>query len=118
MGKRLIEHDPITKTAVWHHYDDLTQETVIEEIQDVEHYLEGNKLTQTHDVGGSMGLTEYSRKGIKKGLWHVASIPNGVINKWLVEKGVNVFNKDHWPAVKKLLNDSDWRYLRTGTGRV
>lgn len=118
MSKRLIEYDPLARTQVWHHYDDLTRETIIEEIQDVDHIIEVNKKTQTHDVGGAKGLTEYSRKGIQRGWWHVASIPNGVIHKWLVEKGVDVMNKDHWPKVKQLLNDPEWRYLRTGTGRI
>ena len=116
--KRLIEHDPLTKTSIYHSYDDLTKETVIEEIQDVSHFLEVNKNTQNHDVGGGGGLNEYSRKGIKKSWWHVASIPNSVIMKWKRDFGVDVFNKDHTKAIKKLLNDPEWRYLRTGTGRV
>jgi len=64
VAKRLLDYDPLTRTSVFHHYDDLTKETVIEEIQDVADYLEGNKRTQTHDVGGGGGLNEYSRKGI------------------------------------------------------
>lgn len=118
MTKRLIDYDPLTKTSIYHSYDDLTKETVIEEIQDVSHYLEVNRNTQNHDVGGGGGLNEYSRKGIKKSWWHVASVPNSVILKWKKEKGVDVFNKDHTQAIKKLLNDPEWRYLRTGTGRV
>jgi hypothetical protein len=89
--KRLIDYDPLSRTGVYHSYDDQTKETVIEEIQDVSHFLEVNRNTQNHDVGGGGGLNEYSRKGIKNGWWHVA---------------------------KKLLNDPEWRYLRTGTGRV
>lgn len=118
MNKRLIEYDPLTRTSVWHHYDDHMRETVIEEIQDVEHIIESNKRSQSHDVGGAMGLTETDRKGIEKGWWKVATIPNSVIMKWKKEKGIDVFNKDHAKAVAKLLNDPEWRYLRTGTGRI
>ena len=118
MEKRLLDYDPLTRTSVYHHYDDLTKETVIEEIQDVGHFLEVNKRTQTHDVGGGGGLNEYSRKGIKAGWWHVATIPNSVIVKWKQDHGIDVFNKDHTPGIKRLLNDPEWRYLRTGTGRV
>lgn len=116
--KRLLDYDRLTRTAVYHEYDEANKQTIIEEIQDVEPILETNKRIQTHDAGGAMGLTEYSRKGIKKGWWHVASIPNGVILRWKKEKGIDVFNKDHWKAVVKLLNDPEWRYLRTGTGRI
>jgi hypothetical protein len=116
--KRLLDYDPLTRTSTFHHYDDLTKETVIEEIQDVEHFLESNRRTQTHDVGGAKGLNEYSRKGIAKGWWHVATIPNTVILKWKRDYGVDVFDKNHTQGIKRLLNDPEWRYLRTGTGRV
>lgn len=118
MTRRLVDFDPLTKTSIYHDYDDLLKETVIEEIQDVSHFLEVNKNTQNHDTGGGGGLTDYSRQGIKKGWWHVASIPNSVIVKWKKELGVDIFNKDHTKAIKRLLNDPEWRYLRTGTGRV
>jgi len=26
--------------------------------------------------------------------------------------GVRVWDKNHWPAVRRLLNDSEWRHLR------
>ncbi len=43
----------------------------------------------------------------------VASIPLVIVEKWANELGVNVFDRSHWPKVKQLLNDPDWRYLRT-----
>lgn len=118
MNKRVLDYDPLTRTTTYHAYDDATKTTWIEEVQDVEPYIERNKRTQAHDVGGAMGMNDYFRQGVKNGWAHVATIPNGVIHKWLVEKGVNLYNKDHWPKVRKLLNDPDWRYVRTGLGRV
>jgi hypothetical protein len=41
-----------------------------------------------------------------------ASIPSSVMLKWLIEYGVDVMNKDHMPAVKRLLNSSDWMHLK------
>lgn len=118
MRKRLLDYDPETATTTWHYYDDHTDETYIEEIQDVQPYLEINKALQNVGTGGSTrGVNEYSSRGIKKEWWHVASIPNGVIAQWL-QKGINVYEKDHWPKVKQLLNSPEWRYLRTGTGRI
>ena len=35
-------------------------------------------------------------------------------DKWLVEFGVNVMRKEHWPQVKRLLNSNEYRYLRIG----
>lgn len=46
-------------------------------------------------------------------MWRVASIPIVVQMEWLTRFGVDVHEPDHWPRVKKLLNDSDWRYLKT-----
>jgi hypothetical protein len=46
-------------------------------------------------------------------MWKVASIPIGVQYKWLIHHGVDVMNRDHWPKVKRLLNDPEWRYLKT-----
>jgi hypothetical protein len=41
-----------------------------------------------------------------------AHIPSVIMLKWLVEYGVDVMNKDHGPAVKRLLNSSEWRHLK------
>ncbi|MAK37688.1 MAG: hypothetical protein CMC15_16130 [Flavobacteriaceae bacterium] len=118
MSKRLLDYDPITRTQTWHEYDEVNNVTTIAEVQDVEPALNLNKAVQNYDVGGAKGLNEYSKQGIKNDWWHVASIPNSVIIKWKKEKGIDIFNKNQWNEVKKLLNDSEYAYLRTGTGRV
>ena len=43
MAKRLLDYDKLTRTAVYHDYDHETKQTIITEVQDVEHYLERNK---------------------------------------------------------------------------
>ncbi len=48
----------------------------------------------------------------------MAKIPNIVIEKWKAEFGVDVLNKDHWPKVKKLLNDPEYRWLKTTAGYI
>lgn len=118
MSKRLLDYDPNSRTATWHDYDEVNKVTTIAEIQDVEPALDTAKALRHADVGGAKGLNEYSKQGIKNNWWHVASIPNSVIIKWKKEKGVDVFNKHQWKEVQKLLNDSEYAYLRTGTGRV
>lgn len=109
MSKRLLDYDPLTRVSTYHAYDAQTDMTWIEEVQDVEPYLERNKALQT---------PEYSKQGIKNEWWHVATIPVGIQYKWLREDGINIFNKAHWPAVKRKLMDPDYRYLRTGMGRL
>lgn len=107
--KRFLDKDPITGMEAYHAYDHSTGLAHIQTVQDVEPVLERNKALQN---------TDHSKKGIQKSWWHCASIPNVIIEKWLNEYGINFYNKDHWPAVKKLLNSPDWRYLRTGSGKL
>ena len=118
MSKRLIDYDAESQTQTWHDYDEVNDITTIAEVQDCEPSLDMSKALRNADVGGAKGLNEYSKQGIKNNWWHVASIPNSVIVKWKKEKGVDVFNKHQWKEVQKLLNDSEYAYLRTGTGRV
>lgn len=115
--RRLIEYDPLARVATWFHKDAATGECAVEDVQDVAPYIEWNKRLQASQNSGR-GLSDYSRAGIREDMWHVARIPVGVQYRWLREKGINIFKKDHQKAVLKLLNDPEWRYLRTGLGRV
>lgn len=110
MSKRLFDYDPLTNTTQWFHYDPETRTSTIETVQDVEPYINYARELQNDP--------EYSKQGMKDEFWHVARIPNTIIEKWMVEDGIDVFNKDHWKKVKQKLNSPDWRYLRTSLGRV
>ena len=81
---------------------------VLERVQDVEPILARNKALASHDEGYSP-----SRE-----LRRAASIPLVVAEKWRNELGIDVLDPDHWPAVKRLLNDPEWRWLRTAGGRL
>ena len=109
MRRRLLDYDPLSGIQTWHAYDDATDTTYIEELQDVEPFLEANKKLQNE--------TEYSAEGKRREWWHVASIPAGVQLKWLKE-GINIHNKNHWPAVRRKLMDPEFRYLRTALGNL
>lgn len=87
--------------------DPTTAEITVEEIQDVEPILESNKRS-ANDRG----------KRITSEICNpVASIPNGVMLKWLREEGWWVYDADKDPDVQKKLNaklnSNEWRYLRT-----
>lgn len=88
-------------------YHPETDTTVISREQDVDLILDANKVLQNNP--------EVTKRGIKDGWWHYATIPNIVIEKWLNELGVNVYNKDHSKKVFQLLNQPEYRYLKTTT---
>lgn len=75
---------------------------------DVEPLLEINKALANSGDGYSP-----SRE-----LRRAASIPMIIIEKWKDEHGVDVFNPDHREAVRRLLNSSEYLYLRTAPGRL
>ncbi len=84
-----------------------TDTTVIGREQDCSLILEANKALQNDE--------SITQQGIKNSWWHYGQIPNIVIEKWKNEHGVDVFNKDHQKAVFRLLNQPEYRYLKTTT---
>jgi hypothetical protein len=89
-------------TKLFHRLHD--DEWVYETIQDVEPILDANKEAQNH------GMPADPFAGVAR---HVARIPMIFAQKWYNEKGIDIYKREHWPAVKKLLNDPEWRWLRT-----
>lgn len=109
MAKELIDYDPLTGISLSFDYDELTNKLVLYHDQDVEPILEKNRMLQ-NDPG-------YKSRGIKKEWQHVAHIPDIVVMQWRQE-GIDVFNPDHMPAVKRKLRDPNWRKLRTTLGAI
>jgi hypothetical protein len=69
--------------------------------QDCTQLLERNKAEQSRSAGTRMGDVE-----------KVASIPAYIIYEWVTKYGVNLYNPDHQDGVKRLLNSSDYRWLK------
>jgi hypothetical protein len=88
--------------------DPMTGDLTVIRGADVEPILEHNKALYSMNDGYSPGR-EWRR---------AASIPLAIVEKWKNEYGVDVFNPDHREGVKRLLNSSEWRYLRTAPGRL
>ena len=103
--KKILDHDPLTGITEIFHHDPNTDVSVIETVQDVGPILEVNKKLQN--------LPEYTADGFKSGWWHYGHIPDSIILKWKVEKGIDVFNPNDKDAVFKLLNDPEYKYLKT-----
>ncbi len=109
MDKKLLSHDPLTGLNTWFSHDSLTDETTISYTADSTPILERNKRFAND--------AEYSKKGIKDEFWHYASIPVEVVMDWMINKGVDVYNPNHTKKVSELLNDPEYRYLKTTTGQ-
>lgn len=45
-------------------------------------------------------------------MWHAASIPAGVQLEWLTKYGVHPYKPDHAEGRRKLLNSSEYAYLK------
>jgi hypothetical protein len=98
--KKILDHDSETGiTEVFHGSADGETYT-IETIQDISPLLDANKAQQNE------GFNKRSD------MWHAASIPAVVQLEWLTKFGVDMHDKNHWPAVKRLLNSSDYAHLR------
>jgi hypothetical protein len=61
--------------------------------------LDSNKAAQN----------DFDRKGE---FWHAATIPPIVEIEWLTKYGVRLSDPNHGPAVKRLLNSSEYAYLK------
>lgn len=103
---RLLDYDPLTGIYEYGEYDHMTKKLNIKRVQDVEPTIEYTKLKSNDE--------DYSKKGIKKGMWHYATIPAIVIEQWL-KIGVNIYNRDHKKKIFQLLNSPEYRYLKTTT---
>ena len=106
--KRLLDYDPLSGIREIFHHNPVTNESVIETVQDVEPALENNKRLQ---------IETDAQKQIKEGWLHYAHIPNSLILKWKVEKGIDLYNKNDKEAIFKLLNDPEYAYLKTTDAR-
>lgn len=108
--RRLLDYDADLRVKVEHEHDAATGKSRFLTTQDVEPILESNKQRQTSGYDGYMDR--------EKAFRHAAHIPDVVWMKWKIEEGIDIFNKDHLPAIKRKLDDPEWRHLRTDTFRL
>jgi hypothetical protein len=111
MTQFYLDHDPLTGMVETFEHDELTGISTIHRRADVGPIIETNKRLQTAD-----GFTGWT--GPEKDLRLAARIPIEVVNLWRQLYGIDAMKAEHWPAVKRLLEDPDWRYLRTGSFRL
>ena len=107
--RRLLDYDAGLRVKVEHEHDAITGKSRLIATQDVDPILESNKRRQNDGP-------QYMDR--EKAFRHAAHIPDVVWMKWKIEEGIDIFNKDHLPAVKRKLDDPEWRHLRTDTFRL
>ena len=97
----LLHENPLSgKKTYWRPLDDKGAFELVT-VHDVEPHLEHNK---------ALAGVELNKKSE---MWHAASIPASLVLKWRVEEGIDVYDDNDWPAVKRKLNSNEYRYLRT-----
>tara|TARA_R100000995_G_scaffold84081_2_gene61685 strand:- start:169 stop:486 length:318 start_codon:yes stop_codon:yes gene_type:complete len=105
----MTDSSPIKRKTT---YDADGDNLVQHSVQDVRPLIELNKKEFNKDYIN--GGVETKELGMRK----VASIPLIIVEKWKREHGVDMMNKDHWPKIKKLLNDPEYRFLRTHESNI
>jgi hypothetical protein len=109
--KRLIDFDPLTGEATWF-YDNHDGTFTISNQQDdsvVSTILESNKRLAS--------MESISKKGIKKGYWHYATVPNVLVAKWSAEVGGDILDKKFSKELFARLNNPDYKYLKATHAR-
>lgn len=107
MGARLVEVTP-DGMAEYVHVDDQARTVTVQRLADVEPAIESNKRAAATGDGYSP-----SRE-----LRRVASIPVGVQLQWIQRFGADPLARGNEAWLRRLLNDPEWRHLRTSPGRV
>ena len=93
-------------------FSESEEKLVVKREADVEPVLEQNKRMLRDAETGNGGYSP------TRELRRVAQIPNILIEKWMIEEGLDVFKREHWPRVAKKLDDPAYAHLRTAPGRV
>lgn len=102
---RFMGYDPAL--GLMESFHAVADDFAIETRQDVEPIIESNKRL-ANDGDGFTPSRDMRR---------IATVPLVVAEKWRNELGVDIFNRNHAGKVRALLNDPDWRFLRTSPGR-
>lgn len=104
--KRFLDFDPFTGIEQTFHYNhDKDTFTIEHKAVDVEPQLDCSQALANDP--------QYTRDGMKREWLHYAHIPAIVQLQWLYEKGVDLFKKDDFKKVWSLVNDPDYRKLKT-----
>lgn len=106
--KRILDHNPLTGLTEIFHHDEATDVSTIQVVQDVSGIMDTAQKLRNHE--------SYSKEGIKQDWWHLAHIPDLIILKMKYEDGVDVYDRNDWKAVGRLL-DTKYSNFKTTSGK-
>ncbi len=105
----VFETDPLTRSVTIFHYDHETDRVTLEERSDVTGIIEANKMQQNSPELQSSKHSE---------LRMVARIPQAMLQMmWNDWRARGLSWEERQAELRKLLNDPDYRLLRTDDGR-
>lgn len=107
MTKRLLNN--YGGVLTWFEKNPVTGEVTISYSQDCAPIVKDNIISQNSGHDG------YSKS---RELRRVANIPNSLLLKWKLEEGIDFYNPNHKEAIRRKLNDPDYRFLRTSLGTI
>ena len=107
MSRRLIDFNRETGVACWW-LEDGEGNWAQQSSQRTQALIDLNREAQNHCAPDNTG----------RDMRLVARIPLIIVAKWRNELGVDYFDPDHQAKVDALLNDAEWRWLRTDEGRI
>lgn len=103
MTRRLLDYDEYRGLRI--DYEDMKDGTfALHYVQDVEPVLEMNKAKQKAG-------REYFASDSE--MWKVASVPVTVQYEWMRRYGADPLAQGNENLLARLLNDPEWRYLKT-----
>lgn len=110
--KRLLDYNPTTGIASYHHYDHATKTTTIQEVQDNEPVLEHMKeLRNSSD-------NLFREQARNNEFAHAASIPLLKVQE-LLDKGYDLFSPDQQTAREATKKAQElWPFLFTTTRKI
>lgn len=83
-------------------FDNDDDSMIVRRMQNVTPYLERNHYLREH---------ANLWRGEDDTFWHVASIPNVIMEQWLRE-GIDIWTDRDWPKIQRKLN-GEFKYLKT-----
>lgn len=102
MTRSLWRRDPDTGVTIW--WEDTEDGFLLHYEQDAEPTLDLNH------VKAMEGRSFYAAD---PDMWRVASVPQNVLTDWQLRYGIDINNPDHADRVARMLNDVDYRRLKT-----
>ena len=92
-------------------WDPQTERIITRTSQDIDPFIKYCKDRQIHE-GKSAGRSPTGE------FMHAATIPNWLYLEWKNKHGVDILKKDSTAAMKRLLNDPEYAWLRIWKGRL